>query len=162
MFCPKCGHLQTSDAIRFCARCGLALEHVTRLVTDGGGGRGARAGQLSPRAKGVLQGAAIVPGGVGAWLVLDIMYEGLFGAGIMGGLYAMFTLILLVALARILYALFFEEGSTRRQEARAAPDAGPGEVDAPKTTVALPAPSGEPAPPLSITEKTTRQFIERR
>ncbi|HYP54072.1 MAG TPA: hypothetical protein VEQ42_11060 [Pyrinomonadaceae bacterium] len=138
---------------------------MTRLVTDGSaaGASGARAGQLSPRLKGVLQGVAIVPGGVGAWLVLDIIYEGLFNAGIMGGLYAMFTLILLVALARILYAVFFEEGSTRRAADSATSSyAGRGEVAAPETKAALsPGAGSEMGTPLNITEKTTRQFGER-
>lgn len=36
MYCPKCGSEQLSDAVRFCSRCGLPLDEVTRLVaTDG-------------------------------------------------------------------------------------------------------------------------------
>ncbi len=36
MFCPKCGHQQVSDDIRFCARCGLSLGIVTDMVVNTG------------------------------------------------------------------------------------------------------------------------------
>ena len=117
MYCPKCGKQQSSDEVRFCTKCGLTLESAARLLTAGSvptivekrqGG-----GQLSPRAKGILQGIAIAPAAIGAWLVLDIFYEGVFHAGMLGGLYAMFTLVVLTALARILYAIIFEEGSRK-------------------------------------------------
>ncbi|HRH45718.1 MAG TPA: hypothetical protein PKY82_29020 [Pyrinomonadaceae bacterium] len=35
MFCPKCSQLQTSDALRFCSRCGFALEIIKDLVEGG-------------------------------------------------------------------------------------------------------------------------------
>lgn len=164
MYCPKCGKPQASDGQRFCARCGLALEGVNQLVESGSAsafeGRGRL--QLSPRAKGVLQGVAIVPTTVGALLVLDIFYESVFNAGMMGGLYATLTLILLIALARILYALFLEEGPPRRPAPTAAPHAGPDEINAPAVTSALPAATGETVTPSSIAENTTRQLETRR
>lgn len=33
MFCPQCGHLQVSNDMRFCSRCGLPLGVVTDLVS---------------------------------------------------------------------------------------------------------------------------------
>ena len=162
MFCPKCGKPQASDAVRFCAKCGLALESVNRLVTAGSAPPidEGRKFQLSPRAKGVLQGVAIVPLTIGALLVLDIFYESLFGAGMMGGLYAVLTLILLVALARILYALFLEEGPPRRAAEAPPPDAP--RLEAVATDTALPAATSEIVPPTTITENTTRRFEARR
>jgi hypothetical protein len=32
MFCPRCGHQQASNEMRFCSRCGLSLGLVTDLV----------------------------------------------------------------------------------------------------------------------------------
>jgi hypothetical protein len=162
MYCPKCGNLQVQEELRFCVKCGLSLEGVTTLVTTGSAPtvdkKNPRKGQLSPRAKGILQGVAIVPGGIGAWFVLDIIYEGVFGAGMMGGLYAMVTLILLTALLRILYAVFLEEGSARRGRESALAYDRQAEVGAPVINPALPLPTNEIVQPLSVTEKTTRHL----
>jgi hypothetical protein len=140
----------------------LPLENVTDLVKSGSvpalNEKHAHTVQLSPRVKGILQGIAIAPLGVGAWFVLDIFYEGVFNAGMMGGLYAMFTLILLVALMRILYAIFFEEGAARRRTERVSPYEAQSEMGAHETNGALPAPTSEMVQPLSVTEKTTRQL----
>lgn len=35
MFCPRCGHQQVSDEIRFCPHCGLPLNLLTDLLADG-------------------------------------------------------------------------------------------------------------------------------
>ena len=34
MFCPRCGHQQVSNEMRFCSRCGLSLGLVTDLVAN--------------------------------------------------------------------------------------------------------------------------------
>src|SRR6185436_20734438 len=95
--------------IRFCAKCGLPLTAARESLT---GSTAITAGfpksGLSRRTKGILQGAAIIPAGIGTLAVLDIFYEAL-GAGMMGGLYATLTIIVLVAIARILYALVLEK-----------------------------------------------------
>ncbi len=36
MFCPRCGQPPASQAIRFCAHCGLRLEGVSYLLTNDG------------------------------------------------------------------------------------------------------------------------------
>lgn len=36
MFCPRCGQQPASQAIRFCASCGLRLEGVSHLLTNDG------------------------------------------------------------------------------------------------------------------------------
>lgn len=33
MFCPQCGHQQTSNDLRFCSRCGLPLGLITDVVS---------------------------------------------------------------------------------------------------------------------------------
>lgn len=162
MYCPKCGHLQASEAARFCAKCGLPLENITKLVTTGSAPPSAesnsRKGQLSPRLKGVLQGVAIIPCGIGAWFILDIIYEGVFGAGMLGGLYAMFTLILLAALIRIIYAIIFDEGATLPRSEFPLPYVERSEMGVPSSTAVLQRAISEQSPPLSVTEGTTEHL----
>ena len=49
MYCPKCGHQQVSDDMRFCSRCGFQLTGVAELLTTNELGAPA-AGQLEKRA----------------------------------------------------------------------------------------------------------------
>lgn len=158
MFCPKCGKRQLSDDIRFCAQCGLPLEPARKSLTSGNTAiEPAGVKRLSPRAKGILQGFAIIPGGIGVMAVVDIFYEAL-GAGMMAPLYSMLTIIALLAMARILYAVFLEPG--RPTKAVTAPSAqkelAPASTSA--TGAALPAVTAEISPPHSVTEHTTRQL----
>lgn len=167
MFCPKCGKRQMSDDVRFCTKCGLALENASMLLVTGGSSIASSSKrQLSPRAKGILQGIALIPGLFGAMLVLDIFYEAVFNAGMLGGLYATITLILLVALARIGYAVILEEGSQKSISGPSAP--GPAQMHAGADTNALPArdelsavgrrETGEMLEPRSVTENTTTRL----
>jgi hypothetical protein len=32
MFCPRCGHQQSSDKLRFCSRCGLPMDEVSEAL----------------------------------------------------------------------------------------------------------------------------------
>lgn len=36
MFCPKCGHNQASEDVRFCSRCGFQLAAVSELLANEG------------------------------------------------------------------------------------------------------------------------------
>src|SRR2546423_4363229 len=64
MFCPQCGQRQTSNEARFCPACGFPLNVVTELLANGGQlpwrPPAAGAGQLSPRQKGIRQGALLM------------------------------------------------------------------------------------------------------
>lgn len=64
MYCPQCGQQQVSDAVRFCSRCGFLLEGVTVVIASGGiiPARYIQPQnqQLSPRSKGVRQGAMLM------------------------------------------------------------------------------------------------------
>ena len=64
MFCPQCGQQQVSDVTRFCSRCGFLLDGVAVVLASGGivPGTQVRAGysQLSPRSKGIRQGALLM------------------------------------------------------------------------------------------------------
>jgi hypothetical protein len=48
MFCPKCGHQQVSDDMRFCSRCGFQMTGVAELLIKNESGPAA--GQLEKRA----------------------------------------------------------------------------------------------------------------
>lgn len=185
MFCPHCGQSQVSNEVRFCSSCGFHLNVVSDLLLTGGQlpyrqqpAPGAR--QLSPRQKGIRQGAmmmlstlVIVPIviflGV-AILDLDAVLVPLAGSlCIMGGL------------LRMLYAIFFE--SEFRPELPAAPAYAPPPPNYLSTppsrhNAALPPPQSAPVPaqtfrpprydtgelpphPQSVTDHTT-QLLEKR
>jgi hypothetical protein len=46
MYCPKCGHRQVSDDMRFCSRCGFQLTGVAELLVKN---------ELGPPAAGLLE-----------------------------------------------------------------------------------------------------------
>src|ERR1700754_5223150 len=62
MFCPQCGLRQTSNEARFCSSCGFQLHVVTEIMKTGGQltRRPPVPGQLSPRSKGLRQGAMMM------------------------------------------------------------------------------------------------------
>jgi hypothetical protein len=160
MFCPKCGNRQSSDELRFCAKCGLALEAAKKSLTTGSTAvEQARAKGFSPRAKGILQGVAIIPAGIGLMAVTDIFYEAL-GAGMMAGLYSTLTMVVLAAIARILYAILMEQGGKPASgiSAQSLPlELAPAASDE-VSGAALSAVTGEIVQPQSVTEHTTRQL----
>ena len=159
MYCPKCGKRQLSEDVRFCAKCGQALEPARKSLTSGHTllAESGKAKGLSPRAKGVLQGIAIVPCGIGAMAVIDIFYESL-GAGMMAGLYSTLTMVVLVAVMRILYALFYESGPRPAKTTPVSTTSLQNEVNAAEDPTALSSATGEMAIPRSVTEHTTRQL----
>jgi ribosomal protein L37E len=158
MFCPKCGKRQFSDDIRFCAKCGLPLEAARKSLTTGSAViEQRRSKSLSPKTKGILQGIAIIPAGIGVMAVIDIFYEAL-GAGMMAGLYSTLTMVVLAAIARILYAILMEQGAAPATGITAQPlplELAPAATDA-VSSAALSAVTGETV--HSVTEHTTRQL----
>ena len=62
MFCPQCGQRQTSNEARFCSSCGFQLYVVTELLKTGGQltRRPPAPGQMSPRSRGLRQGAMLM------------------------------------------------------------------------------------------------------
>ena len=87
MYCPQCGQQQVSDVIRYCSRCGFLLDGVTAVVARGGTlptqyVQPAHK-QLSPRDKGVRQGALmmlstllLVPLGLAIFAVAILEFSG--------------------------------------------------------------------------------------
>ena len=178
MHCPQCGQQQTSGVVRFCSRCGFPLDGVMHLLANGGAlpayqaDEGSR--EMSPRKKGVRQGAALFLSGA---VLVPLL-----------GVFNSFThlhLDIFIAMAavicfiggplRMLFAALFEEGApTRRQTAPSAymPPTMPAQRGSVRGA-ALPPQSVNPASgwrprpntaeilqPPSVTENTTRLLDE--
>jgi hypothetical protein len=64
MFCPQCAQQQVSETVRYCSRCGFPLEGVSAVVASGGQlpmrYLQSASRELSPRSKGVRQGALLM------------------------------------------------------------------------------------------------------
>lgn len=111
MFCPHCGQKQLSNEVRFCSSCGFHLNVVSDLLLTGGRlayrPQGPSIRQLSPRQKGIRQGAMLMLSSlviVPIVLFLGVAILGLNGVFIpLSG-----SLCVMGGLLRMLYALFFE------------------------------------------------------
>jgi hypothetical protein len=173
MFCPQCGQQQVSGAVRFCSRCGFPLDAVIHLLASGGMMPVYRASdepmQISPRRKGVKQGATLLLSGA---VIVPIL-------GIIASFSPSYFPQLLAALAaiicfvggpfRMLYAALFEEGAPKRLPMYGPPPMAPQQFAPPRQNTALPPPPvhtpsswrGRPTPAEladrpSVTENTTR------
>ncbi|HEX8146783.1 MAG TPA: zinc ribbon domain-containing protein [Pyrinomonadaceae bacterium] len=115
MFCPNCGQRQLSNEARFCPACGFPLEGVSELLA--GGGRlhwrpPQQAGpqELSPRQKGIRQGAMIM-----LLTLLVVPLLAIFGVAVLnlpGEIVALPAVGLPVGgFLRIMYALLFENNA---------------------------------------------------
>ena len=175
MFCPQCGQQQVSDVIRFCSRCGFPLDVVTAVLASGGAVPSqfvppAGYKQLSPRSKGIRQGAVLM---LSTFLIVPVMailtatmFQGI--AHIMVPLAAVICFV--GGILRMLYALLMEDAQPQPSGDTGAYFAAPGvhQVDRPPHQAALPPPanpaaSWRPRPntaeiyqPPSVTENTTR------
>ncbi len=175
MHCPQCGQQQASASLRFCARCGFPLEGVLQLLANGGmmpassstGGPK----EMSPRRKGVRQGAILMLAGVVVVPVLGVLNS--FSDGnALTLLTALAAIVFFVGgLIRMLFAALFEEGATYNQAmppTYVSPPM-PAQLNTPIRGSALPPVPANPAAgwrqrpstaeifnPPSITENTTR------
>jgi hypothetical protein len=114
MFCPQCGQKQLPEGVRFCSSCGFPLEGVTQLLASGGNQvwspptPPAGAGPLTPRRKGIRQGAMLFASTFLVVPVFAILFVGLMDFP--GELVALAAVICFVGgILRMLYARFFEE-----------------------------------------------------
>ncbi len=169
MYCPKCGQQQASGEVRFCSRCGFLLEGVSALLASGGmGPRYIQPGPqlLSPRSKGVRQGAMLMLSTLFVVPVLAILIVAILdGPGEIVGLAAIFCFV--GGLLRMLYALMMEDAYPQMENNQVAPYAP--QFDRSMRNAALPpasvnaTPSWRPQPNTaelahrpSVTENTTR------
>jgi hypothetical protein len=179
MYCPQCGQRQATNEARFCSGCGFSLNVVVELLANSGqlpwrppapGGD-----QLSPRQKGIRQGAFLMLSSV---VVLPIVIFLLVALLHMPGVLIPLAAVTCVmgGLLRIIYAALFESNETTAAGAApqyVPPAMPPNYLGTPQAGAALPPPqsapipayrrpqrldTGElPAPPrASVTDHTTR------
>jgi len=171
MFCPQCGQRQTSNDVRFCSACGFALNAVTDLLAGGGRPQHwrppeppAAALPLSPRQKGVRQGAMIML----STLLLVPLFA-IFGVAMLG-LPGEFVALAAVGcpvggLLRILYALMLESNARplpeAQQPAYVPPPSIPNYLGTPQRGTALPPPQGAPIPAQARPQRyNTGELVE--
>lgn len=173
MYCPKCGQQQVSAEVRFCSRCGFLLEGVHAVLASGGiAPRYIQPGNrpLSPRSKGVKQGAMLMLSTLFVVPVISIISVFIVGGEeVIIPLAAIFCFI--GGLLRMLYALMMEDAHPQMEINQMAPYAPPGapQFDRSMRNAALPpasvnaasswrpqANTAELVHPPSVTENTTR------
>jgi len=178
MFCPQCGQRQISNDARFCSSCGFAMNVVAELLAHGGQlpwrPPAPGSGHLSPRQKGIRQGAMLM---LSTLLIVPLLaILGVAMLGFPGEIVALAAVgCFMGGFLRILYAFFLESkvpaDAAAAQQVYMPPSAVPNYLGTPQQISALPPPqsapvpiyhrpqrfdTGEIAPPSSITENTTR------
>jgi len=173
MFCPQCGQQQVSDAVRFCSRCGFLLEGVSVVLTSGGQlpMRYAQSAsrELSPRSKGVRQGALLM---LSTILLVPIMAILTVNLDIIPHIIIPLTAVFCFVggLLRMLYALMMEDANQPIDSSQIAAYVGPAppQLESRRPIVSAqasftPAQAWKPRPntaeiftPPSVTENTTR------
>src|SRR5882724_3953141 len=122
MFCPRCGQQQATDSMRFCSRCGFAMEGTMHVLAHGGmlpayqGPPGEKT--ISARRRGVKQGSLLMLIGVLLVPILGIMSG--FAPGRLENVFAFFAAISAMICfvggpLRMLFAAIFEEGAPKYQ-----------------------------------------------
>src|ERR1700752_411903 len=174
MYCPQCGQQQTSGIVRFCSRCGFALDGVIQLLGTGGMlpvyHQSDEPVTMSPRRKGVKQGAILFLSGAVIVPILGAFAS--FSSASFPQLLAILAAIICFVGGpfRMLFAALFEEGAPRRFPAYGPPPpvAAPHQFGPPRQHTALPPPpvrapswwrkpnTVELANPPSVTENPTR------
>ena len=173
MYCPQCGQQQVSGVVRFCSRCGFPLDGVIQLLGTGGMLPVYRSPdepvQISPRRKGVKQGAVLLLSGAVIVPILGVLAS-FSNAAFPQILAALAAIICFIGGPfRMLYAGLFEEGAPPRFQPYGPPPAPvPPQFVPPRQHSALPPPpartpsawrkpnTAELANPPSVTENTTR------
>jgi hypothetical protein len=172
MYCPQCGQQQVSDITRFCSRCGFPLDGAAAVLASGGAlpapyQPGYQ--QMSPRSKGIRQGALLMLSTLLIVPLMAIIAVGLLDLhGAIVGLTA--VTCFLGGLLRIFYALLMEDavapmnppapGYTENVDPQFArrvssPSLPPASVNS--ASAWRPRPNtGELYKPPSVTENTTR------
>ena len=181
MFCPRCGQQQATDSMRFCSRCGFAMEGTMHVLAHGGmlPAYQAPPGEktISPRRRGVKQGVLLMLLGMLVVPILGIMSN--FAPGRLENVFAFFAAVSAIICfvggpLRMLFAAIFEEGAPPKQFTPPLNYTIPAQAIPPARVSALPpAPAVNPAsqwrqrpqtaelnPPGSVTDSTT-QLLDR-
>jgi hypothetical protein len=127
MYCPKCGQSQVSAEVRFCSRCGFPLVGVNDLLMTGGmlpphmaAEASHPAKPVSPRRRGVKRGIGIMLIGIFLFPFFGIMHE---VTGFPQEFMAVGAIVCMLAVLRLVYAAFFEDGTPRAPRVAAPPQA---------------------------------------
>jgi hypothetical protein len=174
MYCPQCGQQQASGIVRFCSRCGFALDGVIQLLASGGilpvYHQSDEPVTMSPRRKGVKQGAILLLSGAVIVPILGVLAS-FSNAAFPQILAALAAIICFIGGPfRMLYAALFEEGAPPRYPTYgpSPPVIAPQQFSPPRQHTALPpqparGPSAWRKPNTaelvnqpSVTENTTR------
>lgn len=173
MYCPQCGQQQVSGVVRFCSRCGFPLDGVIQLLGTGGMMPVYHSSdepvQISPRRKGVKQGAVLLLSGAVIVPILGVLAS-FSNAAFPQILAALAAIICFIGGPfRMLYAALFEEGAPRRYPTYGPPPVAQQQFGPPRQHTPLPPPppartpsawrkpnTAELANPPSVTENTTR------
>ena len=155
MFCPNCGQRQVSHEARFCPGCGFPLEGVSGLLAHGGRlhwrppqPQGQQ--ELSPRQKGIRQGAMVMLS-----TLLVVPFLAIFGVALLDLppelVVALPAVVLPVGgFLRIMYALLFESNApalpAAPPPAYAPPPSIPNYLGTPQQSHALPPRQPTPVP----------------
>ena len=171
MYCPQCGQQQVADVTRFCSRCGFLLDGVAVVIATGGTLPTANVQksyqQLSPRSKGIRQGALLMLSTM--LLVPLVAIISVFFLGNPEVIVPITALTCFVGgLLRICYALLMEEANAPIMVGPM-PTVSSRQFDQPARNAVLPPAAATPAggwrprpntaelyQPPSITENTTR------
>src|SRR5215212_5174627 len=145
MYCPQCGQQQATGAVRYCSRCGFPLDGVIQLLGSGGMlpvyHSSDEPVQISPRRKGVKQGAVLVLSGAVLVPILGVLAN--FSNAVFPEVLAAMAAIIcfLGGPFRMLYAGLFEEAAPRRLPGYGPPPlAAPQQFAPPRHNTALPPP----------------------
>ncbi len=113
MHCPKCGHQQTSDKIRFCTKCGLEIGDVKALLAPEL--REKKAKRKSEIGKAQRQGMMMVFSGFAVILILAILRD---FVDVPKSLFAVAVLIFMIggAIRMSMPSLFSQNNSSESQD----------------------------------------------
>ncbi len=172
MYCPQCGQQQVSDITRFCSRCGFPLDGAATILATGGAlptSYPPGYHQMSPRSKGIRQGALLMLSTLLIVPLVAIIAVGLLDLhGAIVGITA--VTCFLGGLLRIFYALLMEDAvAPMNTPAAGYPDHAEPQFARRAQNPSLPPASVNPAAswrprpntselyqPPSVTENTTR------
>jgi hypothetical protein len=142
-----------SAEVRFCSRCGFPLVAVNDLLATGGSlpvhavsNQSFSPPPISPRRRGVKQGAALLLVGIFLIPFFGILHETI---GLPLEFMAISVIVIMAAVLRLIFAIFFEEAAPRTPPQFAAPP----QAYTPPIASRLHAPAQEslpPAPPQGV------------
>lgn len=122
MFCPNCSQENSNEATQFCSKCGFNLKGVREILKNGGA-----ESEISSRQKGIRQGIKLIILGLilfPAFVLLSAMFppnDVLVESSPSNTWFeqigwAVLWTIFLSGVARILYAVIFEQNSATVEE----------------------------------------------